>query len=263
MRYASPETITCASSRPSPRRIGRRRRPPTRCRGCRAPCGSYSVANTHADRGRARGDTGTTCGDAVQPYRREIARPAPSARNSASAPDSGARSNAHSSLRRGGLIADLLDDLGVRERRDVAERVAARDVAQQPAHDLPGARLRQVRREDDLVGLRDRADHLRNVLAELLRASPRRPRSPVFSVTNATIPSPLMSCGLDTTAASATFWSSTSARLDLEGRQPVTRHVHHVVDAAEQPEVAVLVAARAVARHVDLGPVARRSRSRT
>jgi hypothetical protein len=32
--------------------------------------------------------------------------------------------------------ADLLDDLGVREGRDVAELVTTRDVAQQSAHDL-------------------------------------------------------------------------------------------------------------------------------
>ncbi len=40
-------------------------------------------------------------------------------------------------------------------------------------------------------------------------------------------------------------------RLDLDRRDPVPRDVHHVVDAAEQPEVAVLVDPRAVAGEVE------------
>ena len=39
-------------------------------------------------------------------------------------------------------------------------------------------------------------------------------------------------------------------RLDLGGREPVARHVHDVVDAAEQPDVAVLVEVGAVAGEV-------------
>ena len=41
-------------------------------------------------------------------------------------------------------------------------------------------------------------------------------------------------------------------RLDLDRRDAVARDVHHVVDAAEQPEVAVLVDPRAVAGEVDV-----------
>ena len=40
--------------------------------------------------------------------------------------------------------------------------------------------------------------------------------------------------------------------LDLDRRDPVAGDVHHVVDAAEQPEVAVLVDPRAVAGEVDV-----------
>ena len=46
--------------------------------------------------------------------------------------------------------------------------------------------------------------------------------------------------------------------LDLHRGEPVPGHVEHVVDAAQDPEVAVLVAPRPVAREVhpgDLGPV--------
>ena len=43
-------------------------------------------------------------------------------------------------------VVDLLDDLGVRERGDVAERAAASHIAQQPPHDLARTRLREVGR---------------------------------------------------------------------------------------------------------------------
>ena len=60
------------------------------------------------------------------------------------------------------------DDRRVGERRRVAERPVLGDVAQQPAHDLPRARLRQLGREDDVRRLRDRADLRRDVVAQLL-----------------------------------------------------------------------------------------------
>ena len=41
--------------------------------------------------------------------------------------------------------------------------------------------------------------------------------------------------------------------LDLDRRDPVAGDVHHVVDAAEQPEVSVLVDARSVAGEVRVG----------
>ena len=45
--------------------------------------------------------------------------------------------------------------------------------------------------------------------------------------------------------------------LDLRRANPMTGHVQHVVDAAEEPEVAVGVDARAVAGEVDaVGPLA-------
>src|SRR5438046_6053808 len=57
----------------------------------------------------------------------------------------------------------------VLERRRVADRLlAARDVAQQPAHDLSAARLRQRIGEAEIVRTREGADLLRDVLAERL-----------------------------------------------------------------------------------------------
>ena len=74
---------------------------------------------------------------------------------------------------------ELVDDGRVGERRRVAERPVLGDVAEQPAHDLAGARLRQLGGEDDVRRLRDRADLVRDVVAKLLehldRAGPRCP----------------------------------------------------------------------------------------
>src|SRR5436189_3178680 len=53
---------------------------------------------------------------------------------------------------------DLVHDRRIRERCRIAERPVLRDVAQKPSHDLSRARLRELRREDDVCGLRDRAD---------------------------------------------------------------------------------------------------------
>ena len=69
---------------------------------------------------------------------------------------------------------------------------------------------------------------------------------------------PVVSSFVPTTAASATAGWPDERVLDLGGRDVVTRHEHDVVDAAEQPEVAVVVALGAVAREVavaEAGPV--------
>ena len=64
---------------------------------------------------------------------------------------------------------DLLDDLGVGERGDVAEGSATRHVSEQPAHDLARSRLRKVVGEDQAVWSRDLADLVSDVLPELGR----------------------------------------------------------------------------------------------
>ena len=75
-------------------------------------------------------------------------------------------------------------------------------------------------------------------------------------MTNAKIAWPVMSSFLPTTAASATERWSTSADFDLGRGDPVARHVHHVVHPAEEPEIAIHVALRAVAREVHPGKAA-------
>ena len=123
-------------------------------------------------------------------------------------------------------------------------------VAEQAAHDLAAARLRQLRREDDVGRLRDRPDLLRHVVAELLELLDRA-SSPPLSVT----------IGDDRLAGHRVVLAPADRRLgdllvvderalDLDRRDPVAGDVHHVVDAAEQPEVAVLVDPGAVAGEV-------------
>ena len=82
--------------------------------------------------------------------------------------------------------------VGIAQRRDVAERAAVGDVAQQPAHDLARAGLGQVVGPDDPLGTRELADplgHLDRISST--SSSEPSPSSP-SSVTNAQIawPSP-------------------------------------------------------------------------
>ena len=72
------------------------------------------------------------------------------------------------------VLAQLGQHRVVFERRRVADRLLARgDVAQQAAHDLAAARLRQRVGEADVVGPREGADLLGDVLAQLLLAARR------------------------------------------------------------------------------------------
>ena len=66
--------------------------------------------------------------------------------------------------------------VGVAQRRHVAELAPLGDVAQQAAHDLPRAGLRQVARPDDPLRPGDLRDPLRDVLADLGRPARRSPR---------------------------------------------------------------------------------------
>src|SRR5436305_789948 len=70
----------------------------------------------------------------------------------------------------GGEIArlDAVDDPRIGERRRVAELLVLGDVAQQPAHDLSRARLRQLLGEEQGLRLGDRADELGDMVAQLL-----------------------------------------------------------------------------------------------
>ena len=148
------------------------------------------------------------------------------------------------------LALELLHDVRVAERRDVAELLALGDVAQQAAHDLARARLRQVVGPDDPLRAGELADALGDVLADVVDEVVRRPRGrPRASRTprppgrsprrsgRCTPPRPRAGC-------------DTIARLDLRRRHAVAGDVDHVVDAPDDPEVVVVVLARGVADEV-------------
>ena len=65
------------------------------------------------------------------------------------------------------LVLEPRDHGRIGQRRGVPERLAFGDVAQQAAHDLAGARLRQIGRENHIVGARNRADLLDDVILQL------------------------------------------------------------------------------------------------
>ena len=96
--------------------------------------------------------------------------------------------------------------------------------------------------KQDLVGPRDRADLLRRRARAARRASSAVAAWPSCSVTNATIAWPLISCGPADDRRLGHRRVLDERALDLHRADAVARDVHHVVDAADDPEVAVLVA---------------------
>ena len=80
--------------------------------------------------------------------------------------------------------------------------------------------------------------------------SSSRGSMPAAQVTNAAIACPVVSSALPDDRGLGDRGMVDERRLDLGRRDVVARHEHDVVDAAEQPEVAVVVALGAVAREV-------------
>src|SRR5678810_230480 len=67
------------------------------------------------------------------------------------------------------VLLQLLEDRRILEGRDILrDLLALGDRAQQPAHDLSRARLRQVVAEADVLRFGDRADLLAHPVAQLL-----------------------------------------------------------------------------------------------
>ena len=139
----------------------------------------------------------------------------------------------------GDLALELRHDVRVAQRRDVAELAALGDVAQQAAHDLARARLGKVVGPDDALGPRELADPLRDVLADLGDESSLPSRSP-SSVTKRR---PTGRCPRRS-ARSPRPRRPSGARRPRTRSRPSTcggRDVDHVVDAADHPEVVVVV----------------------
>ncbi len=109
------------------------------------------------------------------------------------------------------LLGQALDHGKILERGNIAGNDALlRDLAEQAAHDLAAAGLRQAFRETNVRGAREGADIGGDVIAENVaqiggRGLPGPERD------EATMASPLISSGRATTAASATAGWLTSA----------------------------------------------------
>src|SRR5262249_59051832 len=156
------------------------------------------------------------------------------------------------------VLAQAGEDRVVLERGGVADRLlAGSDVAQQTAHDLAAAGLRERVGEANVVRTREGADLLRDVLAERLPEFLRR-RPPGFEGHEGRDRLALQVVGSPDHRGLGDGGMAHQRALDLHRSQAVARDVHHVVDPTHDPEVAVLVATGAVAREVDarhLAPV--------
>src|SRR5215467_5104619 len=158
-----------------------------------------------------------------------------------------------------GFLFAAARDLGhhgrVGECRRVAERPVLGNVAEEAAHDLAGPSLRQLGREHDVGWGRELADHLADVVAQFLQHL----RAAVLAALQCDESNDRLPRLRVVPSGNRSFSHSrvTDQRaLDLDGGDAVTRDVHHVVDTAEEPEVAVLVDTRAVADEVGVFPAA-------
>src|SRR5215204_1713976 len=140
------------------------------------------------------------------------------------------------------LLLQSVHGAWVSQGRGVAQVVAAfGNGSQDAAHDLAAPRLREVVGEDHLVRCGDGsdppADVLTEVALELVRAFP------------VSLEAHVGEDGLTFVLVMSAYYSrlghglvGDQGVLDLYGRDPVPGDVHHVVDAARDPVVAILVA---------------------
>src|SRR5581483_10917670 len=152
-------------------------------------------------------------------------------------------------LRREVARLDPLDDARVGEGGRVAEGLVLADVAEQPPHDLARPRLGQVVGEQDRLWLRDRADRVADVVAQLGRQRlARLGPAPQDDERGDGLARGRVRPADDGRLGDGRV--PDERVLDLGGRDVVARDEHDVVDPPEQPVVAVLVALGAVTREV-------------
>ena len=124
-----------------------------------------------------------------------------------------------------------------------------RDILQQPAHDFPRARLRQRVGKADIVRRRHRANDRPHVRLQFFAQRFVR-RDARLQRDKADDGLPLQLIGPADHRRLRHARMRDQRALHLARAEPVARHVQHVVDAPHDPEVAVLVAPRAVAGEV-------------
>src|SRR3989442_2794058 len=147
------------------------------------------------------------------------------------------------------VAADLVDDLGVCQGARVSDVGEVGDSGDDPPHDLAGARLWHVRDDPDVLWPGDCAS----------RALDRRGHFPPETSGRG---SPGLERHVDLQGPAAKLVQHRdrrglgdlidckARRLELFGSEPMPGHVDDVVDAPEDPEVAVRGLERAVAREV-------------
>src|SRR5688500_2564208 len=154
------------------------------------------------------------------------------------------------------VLLQLLQDRRILQLLYVLrDLLALGDRAQEAPHDLPGARLGQVVAEADVLRLGDRADLLADPLAQLLGDLERlvtRGSSALQHHEGAHRLAGQLVRAADDRGLGHELRVGHQRALDLHRAQAVAGDVQHVVDAAHDGYVAVLVAGRAVAREVVL-----------
>src|SRR3954454_24760199 len=146
-----------------------------------------------------------------------------------------------------GLTHPLTDSVGdrrVEQSGDVAELAVLGDVAKQPSHELAAAGLGQLGADQDLAWLRDGSDLAGDVLTQLLHELV----APGLVLRDAALRRDERDDRLSgrrvVGADNGRFgdgWMADERVLDLSRGDAMTGDVHHVVDPAQEPEVAVVV----------------------
>ncbi|MPL84631.1 hypothetical protein SDC9_30596 [bioreactor metagenome] len=149
------------------------------------------------------------------------------------------------------VVDQLLHHRGIGQRRDVAKAaiIVLGDLAQDAAHDLARAGLRQAGRPLDQVGLGDRADLGAHPLLEFLAQRVRG----LLVVHQGDIGVDALALELVRVAHDRSLGHrrmGDKRGFDFGRAHAVTRDVDHVIDAAGDPVIAVLVAPAAVAGEV-------------
>ena len=124
------------------------------------------------------------------------------------------------------------------------------DFLEQAAHDLAAARLRQRLGEADFVRRGHRADDRARRASSTPRAIPASASTPCLSVTKQTTRLALEFIGPPDHRRLGHRGVRDQRALDFRRAEAMPGDVEHVVDAADDPEIAVLVAPRAVAGEI-------------
>gem|GEM_PF-4032660 len=149
------------------------------------------------------------------------------------------------------MFDQVIDDGGIGERRGVTQRaeIVFGDLAQDTAHDLAGAGFRQAGSELDLVRCCHRADLIAHMLDEFgaqrfVAGLARHQRHIAIDA---------LSLDMVRIADHGRLRNGAvgdERRFHLCGSKTVAGHVQHVIDAAGDPVIAILVAPAAIAGEV-------------